>query len=132
AVFFFSSRRRHTSSSRDWSSDVCSSDLEVEFLRPAGGYRSAGYRLAPGDGVDQRALANVRTAGEGDLRKVAIGQEVERRGREQELDPAGEQTARFFDQRVGLAHPFSFSRSAAWALSAASFSACAWGCGCFG
>src|SRR5205809_3646849 len=26
--FFFSSRRRHTSCSRDWSSDVCSSDLE--------------------------------------------------------------------------------------------------------
>src|SRR5207247_8429541 len=25
--FFFSSRRRHTSSTRDWSSDVCSSDL---------------------------------------------------------------------------------------------------------
>src|SRR6267378_5960787 len=25
--FFFSSRRRHTSSLRDWSSDVCSSDL---------------------------------------------------------------------------------------------------------
>src|SRR6266511_5737984 len=27
ACFFFSSRRRHTSFSRDWSSDVCSSDL---------------------------------------------------------------------------------------------------------
>src|SRR5690606_39886960 len=27
SVFFFSSRRRHTSFSRDWSSDVCSSDL---------------------------------------------------------------------------------------------------------
>src|SRR2546421_7157601 len=27
AVFFFSSRRRHTRSDRDWSSDVCSSDL---------------------------------------------------------------------------------------------------------
>src|SRR5690606_39317602 len=26
-VFFFSSRRRHTRFSRDWSSDVCSSDL---------------------------------------------------------------------------------------------------------
>src|SRR5438874_2756397 len=26
-IFFFSSRRRHTSSLRDWSSDVCSSDL---------------------------------------------------------------------------------------------------------
>src|SRR6267378_509123 len=28
--FFFSSRRRHTRSLRDWSSDVCSSDLEPE------------------------------------------------------------------------------------------------------
>src|SRR2546429_9850771 len=28
--FFFSSRRRHTRCSRDWSSDVCSSDLELE------------------------------------------------------------------------------------------------------
>src|SRR5215475_4494175 len=28
AWFFFSSRRRHTRFSRDWSSDVCSSDLE--------------------------------------------------------------------------------------------------------
>src|SRR5690349_25116239 len=26
-MFFFSSRRRHTRSLRDWSSDVCSSDL---------------------------------------------------------------------------------------------------------
>src|SRR5690606_15378775 len=29
-IFFCSSRRRHTRFSRDWSSDVCSSDLEVE------------------------------------------------------------------------------------------------------
>src|SRR6266496_987469 len=28
-LFFFSSRRRHTRSLRDWSSDVCSSDLGV-------------------------------------------------------------------------------------------------------
>src|SRR2546422_6228120 len=28
--FFFSSRRRHTRCSRDWSSDVCSSDLGEE------------------------------------------------------------------------------------------------------
>src|SRR5699024_12052171 len=27
--FFFSSRRRHTRSKRDWSSDVCSSDLFI-------------------------------------------------------------------------------------------------------
>src|SRR5438105_11192032 len=29
-MFFFSSRRRHTRSTRDWSSDVCSSDLSVQ------------------------------------------------------------------------------------------------------
>src|SRR5690349_24901034 len=28
-MFFFSSRRRHTRSLRDWSSDVCSSDLVI-------------------------------------------------------------------------------------------------------
>src|SRR5437868_10699595 len=32
--FFFSSRRRHTRSKRDWSSDVCSSDL-VAVREPA-------------------------------------------------------------------------------------------------
>src|SRR3712207_9024436 len=30
--FFFSSRRRHTRYWRDWSSDVCSSDLQLEIL----------------------------------------------------------------------------------------------------
>src|SRR5207253_4926218 len=30
---FFSSRRRHTSWPRDWSSDVCSSDLGPELIR---------------------------------------------------------------------------------------------------
>src|SRR5690606_40154270 len=33
--FFFSSRRRHTRFSRDWSSDVCSSDLQF-FGSPSG------------------------------------------------------------------------------------------------
>src|SRR5687768_7605330 len=31
-IFFFASRRRHTRCSRDWSSDVCSSDLYDELL----------------------------------------------------------------------------------------------------
>src|SRR2546422_7805657 len=35
-VFFFSSRRRHTRCSRDWSSDVCSSDLNVTVARLRG------------------------------------------------------------------------------------------------
>src|SRR5699024_12213262 len=29
-IFFISSRRRHTRSKRDWSSDVCSSDLTTD------------------------------------------------------------------------------------------------------
>src|SRR5690606_39683206 len=35
-LFFFSSRRRHTSFSRDWSSDVCSSDLAGRVEEPIG------------------------------------------------------------------------------------------------
>src|SRR6266700_4482922 len=31
--FFFSSRRRHTRFSRDWSSDVCSSDLDYQAVK---------------------------------------------------------------------------------------------------
>src|SRR5256884_2393415 len=33
-IFFFSSRRRHTRCSRDWSSDVCSSDLVDMGVEP--------------------------------------------------------------------------------------------------
>src|SRR5437867_9168738 len=36
-VFFFSSRRRHTRSYGDWSSDVCSSDLDRCTRGPGGG-----------------------------------------------------------------------------------------------
>src|SRR5690606_40554185 len=42
-IFFFSSRRRHTRFSRDWSSDVCSSDL---VLKPA--FKSIQQRLSLG------------------------------------------------------------------------------------
>src|SRR2546429_5580722 len=42
-VFFFSSRRRHTRCSRDWSSDVCSSDLHFPPRR-----KVASKRLASG------------------------------------------------------------------------------------
>src|SRR5690606_40127710 len=35
--FFFSSRRRHTRFSRDWSSDVCSSDLACRSGSPVDG-----------------------------------------------------------------------------------------------
>src|SRR5437868_14193763 len=42
--FFFSSRRRHTRSKRDWSSDVCSSDLlSIEQIVLLDGQAVAGY-----------------------------------------------------------------------------------------
>src|SRR5690242_21384825 len=48
-IFFFSSRRRHTSLTCDWSSDVCSSDLGPgvpDHGRPPGGTRGG---VDPGD-----------------------------------------------------------------------------------
>src|SRR5436309_12239163 len=52
--FFFSSRRRHTRFSRDWSSDVCSSDLYVI-------YENAGrsYLISRQDDGAVRAFHNV-------------------------------------------------------------------------
>src|SRR5690606_40121731 len=41
--FFFSSRRRHTRFSRDWSSDVCSSDLDGGIAGSWSAYYYNGY-----------------------------------------------------------------------------------------
>src|SRR5207245_3595800 len=44
--FFFSSRRRHTRCYRDWSSDVCSSDLGADEGAAAGRERARSERSA--------------------------------------------------------------------------------------
>src|SRR6266702_6230734 len=75
--FFFSSRRRHTRWPRDWSSDVCSSDLPApgpaaveEFLhrRIAGQFEDAGGRAvrvyAPPDETEAGRLDRVPHGGE--------------------------------------------------------------------
>src|SRR5690606_39777911 len=63
--FFFSSRRRHTRFSRDWSSDVCSSDLAVNFQ---GVYREllqiVERRVAGTEIVNGRTHAEVAQAAE--------------------------------------------------------------------
>src|SRR5690606_2354114 len=55
--FVFSSRRRHTRFSRDWSSDVCSSDLA---LLGAANLRDIGYHFPDTDpqykGIDSKEL----------------------------------------------------------------------------
>src|SRR5699024_11828163 len=47
--FFFSSRRRHTRSKRDWSSDVCSSDLGPVTLDPQVGAAVREIADVPGE-----------------------------------------------------------------------------------
>src|SRR6266550_5584081 len=60
--FFFSSRRRHTRCSRDWSSDVCSSDLLAAAKRLLSGFTWTGaFQVVMGeeatlDGVPNLAL----------------------------------------------------------------------------
>src|SRR2546421_2059335 len=62
--FFFSSRRRHTRSDRDWSSDVCSSDLE--------GMASPTVSLAPPSGAPYLRPVNLNL-----LRQAAIFQDLD-------------------------------------------------------
>src|SRR5207249_8021086 len=63
--FFFSSRRRHTRSKRDWSSDVCSSDLALIALRGGGGGERVHQRpgLAGDLVLEQRGVAPVGARG---------------------------------------------------------------------
>src|SRR5579872_5887127 len=63
--FFFSSRRRHTRCGRDWSSDVCSSDLcslrtKENGVKKAAEMTGCGYRGKPKAGFPRypRALGN--------------------------------------------------------------------------
>src|SRR2546429_7308564 len=63
--FFFSSRRRHTRCSRDWSSDVCSSDLVLAGGRAGATTVAATMRAA--------ALAGIRFFATGGIGGVHRG-----------------------------------------------------------
>src|SRR2546428_11189254 len=63
---FFSSRRRHTSSDRDWSSDVCSSDLT------APGAGTPGGTVTVSDGTGGTCQASV-SAGSCQLASTSAG-----------------------------------------------------------
>src|SRR6266581_5448354 len=53
-VFFFSSRRRHTRWTGDWSSDVCSSDLVDRAA-----VREPGQKISPGELAAERDAGGV-------------------------------------------------------------------------
>src|SRR5687768_18336472 len=60
-LFFFSSRRRHTRCSRDWSSDVCSSDLARVAATAA--FEHAAIPVTP-DELAKAAVAATRAGAE--------------------------------------------------------------------
>src|SRR5690606_39595784 len=68
--FFFSSRRRHTRFSRDWSSDVCSSDLGRRCAADDGGHLAQRHR--PGD-----EPVEVEDAGGDHVGGPAVGMRIE-------------------------------------------------------
>src|SRR5690554_582936 len=63
--FFFSSRRRHTRCGRDWSSDVCSSDLEWPIIMLIYGMLAIAVAMSR-SGLDNQ-LAGMLVAVGGDL-----------------------------------------------------------------
>src|SRR5215813_9117306 len=70
AVFFFSSRRRHTRCGRDWSSDVCSSDLATGLFVIARNSTFA-YKGRPVDVRQTARELGVRYLVEGSARRAA-------------------------------------------------------------
>src|SRR2546429_3097543 len=84
-VFFFSSRRRHTRCSRDWSSDVCSSDLSAALyielppgvrIEDTAAVSAAAYRIV----ARQPEVTNVvESIGTDDIGDIRSGRSEERR-----------------------------------------------------
>src|SRR5690625_1483970 len=69
--FFFSSRRRHTRWPRDWSSDVCSSDLLYTIVSC---FLPVALRVSSGSGVS--GLDGAFCFGQGDLLLFSTGDDA--------------------------------------------------------
>src|SRR2546429_9577222 len=74
---FLSSRRRHTRCSRDWSSDVCSSDLPCWMAAVARQLGAGNRRAAIQQGIDGLGLAAGDGAGS---EERGVGKEGRSRG----------------------------------------------------
>src|SRR5690606_40848001 len=80
--FFFSSRRRHTRFSRDWSSDVCSSDLGHDQTAQRRGDRGNSRLDVGGVGEDDGVRTQTVAVGLQEAGKVAGRSEERRVGKE--------------------------------------------------
>src|SRR5207247_5381579 len=92
-VFFFSSRRRHTSSTRDWSSDVCSSDLK----------RIAARATSTSFHDTRPAQANPAKIAASDRRSTSVRSEERRVGKECRDGRGAEREQNQNDGRVKVA-----------------------------
>src|SRR5207248_7466670 len=102
---FFSSRRRHTRSYGDWSSDVCSSDLDRPFALRLGGKVAIGLlQLAPGPA----RMADLTDAGE-EPGRLAPAHQLQRR--------LAVRAARHRGEKIGRASCRERGRSAARAAA---------------
>src|SRR5690606_33167695 len=72
-LFFFSSRRRHTRFSRDWSSDVCSSDLPLPVSPGMIEYGFAAYVSSDAPALGARPVVPYATRRRMDGMMCAIG-----------------------------------------------------------
>src|SRR5207247_7904555 len=73
-TFFFSSRKRHTSSTRDWSSDVCPSDLDEGTPPPVRVARPLHYKHdLPGFLGEKRRQIFVADVDSGERRQLSSG-----------------------------------------------------------
>src|SRR5690606_40343427 len=80
--FFFSSRRRHTRFSRDWSSDVCSSDLVLAPVYDPVCITAFFDHVPPGDyGVNRAIDARLRLFSWDDLAELLKQARVPQIGR---------------------------------------------------
>src|SRR5690606_39768537 len=68
----FASRRRHTKFSRDWSSDVCSSDLTIYRLGGGKGFRVLGKVTQDMDTFQMPVEIKIETEGEPEFRVIEV------------------------------------------------------------
>src|SRR5437868_14905106 len=97
-MFFFSSRRRHTRSKRDWSSDVCSSDL-------AGGPDDAAQIEAAAPESMNGNLASANGAGEAQAVEPTPSPETFEGDEAARAEDFGERAEEFGEEAAGDEQP---------------------------
>src|SRR5699024_11594338 len=90
--FFFSSRRGHTRSKRDWSSDVCSSDLDKDYLL---------YWIYNGHGEFEESMDKAKFLDDPQLIMYGLIKQIEQAKNDPSLEGSERDELRSEERRVG-------------------------------